>query len=612
MQFHLCDAHPTRLAYALMRIQNAQSANSQQHATIVHFASSTQFELVHSPLTELQLNFMRPALCDASNETDPQIDDDGKSIIASKKSEFIERQQDNRLTLNNIIKDYNIMTLDSILSPSNVKSRTTEYVITIPTEKRLESNLLLADESVEVPNLKETNCLDIYIQSEIDRSAKLILDETGVEKHELFRCGFPNCEWLKSDGREFLMHLSQHQNDGVVYPCFHCRRSFGMPIELKNHIKTHLKHRFFCYYCDVTGATQDVMNGHFENDHKNANFKYLPINSSNYDMASDLFVVCPGNTQNINVFNMGIVSKVDERTAAKSYLPHQIDLIPKKQIFTEAISCGRCTYKTKVRTNLVRHLKSDCAEQHAPVNPVPCLNSSDRHSDKMKNLAASSNSGDSSIQTLGKFIPEESRYICGAKQCQYQTHTADMLQSHIVTLHEIERDFSCPHCGLDLSNSNSPSEIVNHLRFHDTRIFKCPTCPFIHYQKQQVEKHIGESHPNSKDRAISIDRPLKKVEAPKTATKAIPFKWMCNICSKIFITRPQVKSHVSETHRLTHQFKCSICLVYSHDNKTSVKEHLIAEHAERDESKIKSHFDKVEKVADNSPIWRRDDPTRVS
>lgn len=609
MQFHLCDAHPTRLAYALMRIQNAHSPNSQQQATIVHFASNTQTELAHSPLTELQLNFMRPALGDASNGTDPQSDDDGLSIIASKKSQFIERQQLN--STNNIINEYNIMTLDSILSPSNVKSSSTS----IPTEKRLESNLLLADENVGVLNLKETNCLDEYIQSEINRSAKLILDETGVEKDELFRCGFPNCKWpdncLKPDGRVFLMHLSQHQNVGVVYPCFHCSKSFGMPIELKNHIKTHLKHRFFCYYCDVTGATQDVMNGHFENDHKNANFKYLPINSSNYDMASDLFVVCPEETQNITDFNMGIVSKVAERTAAKSYLPHEIDSIPKKQIFTEAISCGRCSYKTKVRTNLMRHLKGDCAEQHAPVNPVPCLNSSDRHSDKMKNLAASSNLGDSSIQALGKFIPETRRYICGAKQCQYQTISADMLQSHIVTLHEFERDFSCPHCGLDLSNSNSRSEIVNHLRFHDTRIFKCPTCPFIHYQKQQVEKHIGESHPNSKDRALSIDRPLKRVEAPKSATKTIPSKWMCNICSKIFNLRPQVKSHVSETHRLSHQFKCSICL-FSHDNKTTVKDHLIAEHAERDESKIKSHFDKVENVADNSPIWRRHDPTRVS
>lgn len=72
-----------------------------------------------------------------------------------------------------------------------------------------------------------------------------------------------------------------------------------------------------------------------------------------------------------------------------------------------------------------------------------------------------------------------------------------------------------------------------------------------------------------------------------------------------------MKAHLSEAHRLTHQFKCTICS-YANDTKTNIKEHLTTIHNENDAQKIKSHFDRVESEADNSPIWRRDDPTRVS
>lgn len=600
MEAHLRDDHPTRLAYTLLRVRNQNAANPQQSLTIGRCTSASKTELAYSPLTEAQLNFMKPGLRDISNERDPPSDDDGRSMVLVKESKFMEMQRNKEFASNEIERKFNIKTVDSIFT---TKMNTTSAPV---------PELNVEDENIDAPNLKGTNEYEACIQHEVDEAARTILDQTGVDEHLLFRCGFPNCAWLKSDGREFLMHLSQHQSNDVNYPCFHCTKTLTTPIELRNHIKTHLKHRFFCYYCDVTGATQEIMNSHFEIAHKNDSTHYLALNSNKYDLSKDIFVVCPAGIETITDFNMQIVSRVTEQMAAKkSYLPSEIHLMPKRMIFQESISCGQCSFSTKVRSNLIRHLKNGCFEQQAqePVNPVPCLKSDVRHFDKMRNLAASSNSGVE--QAFSKYVPEEKRYVCGAKECQYQTISPDILQNHIVTLHALDRRFNCPHCGHDLSNSSNSSEIINHLRFHDSKIFKCPTCPFVHYQKQQVEKHITESHPNSKERALSLDRPLKKIETPKPAAKTILYKWVCNICSKNFDSRPQVKTHVNQVHRLSHQFKCLMCH-FSHDTKNAVKEHLQQVHGEQDISKIKLHFDKVESEEDNSPIWRRDDPTRVS
>lgn len=587
MQDHLRDEHPTRLAYSIIRVANKNATNPHQSASIVHFTNKNQYALANPPLTMIQLNFMRPGLQDISNGSDPPSDEEGTSFATITNDPHSNAlQADKKRLSDEIIKKYNIKTVDTIFAAK-------------PTST--------PNAPLQVSNAKDFE-FDAVIQSEIDTAAKAIVDKTGIGKDELFRCG---CGELWPDYREFQAHLLKHQTDGI-YTCFHCSKSYGVPVQLTNHIKTHLKHRFFCYYCDMTAATQQAMNDHFKIVHGNENTQYFPINSSNFDMDKDLFVVCPNDVHDILDFCLQLVSKNDQASTKRSYLPHEIGLLPKRQIFTEEISCGRCFYSNKVRANLVRHFtsKNGCTEQQqTPVNPVPCLNTGERHSDKMINLAASSNSGDSGpVGAIGRFVPEDQRYVCGSKSCQYQSLMEDMLQKHIVTLHKFEESFTCPHCS---HNLKSAFDYTNHLQFHGAQIFKCPGCHFIHYLKQHVDKHINDSHPNSKEHAIVLMRPLKKVDAPKPAAKQTSYKWMCSICLKIFNTKALVRSHVIETHRLTHQFKCLSC-PFSSDTKTAVKDHLNLAHGENDVTKIKTNFDRVESEADNTPLWRRDDPTRVS
>ncbi|XP_055312059.1 uncharacterized protein LOC129574245 isoform X2 [Sitodiplosis mosellana] len=598
MHTHLRDEHPTKLPYSFVRIRNG-SPNTQRQPSIAYFGYNDNHKdgLVCLPLTETQLNFMNPSLSESIfNSGDPPGDDDSEpSIVAVDKAQFNSARKLDEFETAQARQQYYIKPIDAITTVNRVPVND-ESTFAIP--------------STSNENLVTTE-YDAMMQREIDLSANTLLNETGVEKNDLYRCAHENCTWVRSDEREFLMHLSQHQREGAnVFTCFHCHNSYPLPVDLKNHINEHLKHRFFCFYCDVTTGTQQVMDDHFATSHRNQDTHYLPLNPLKYELTTDTFVACPSDTQAINDFITRLVNRfMEQRAAKKAYMPEESESLPHRSVFPHELQCGRCGYSNKVRVNLVRHFRNGCNEQQAPVNPVPCLSSNERHFDKMKNLAASSNS--SSIESgIGKYVPEEKRFVCGAKSCRYQSMSAEMLQKHIVTLHESDTCFGCPHCGEDLSHSTTATEILNHLRYHDSKIFKCPHCPFIHYLKPQVERHISENHPTSKDRAITLERPAKKVEPVKPAAKSITYKWSCNICSKIFNTRALVKAHLGDAHRLSCQFKCSICS-FSHDTKAAIKEHLAAEHRENDATKIKSHFDRVESEADNTPIWRRDDPTRI-
>lgn len=73
------------------------------------------------------------------------------------------------------------------------------------------------------------------------------------------------------------------------------------------------------------------------------------------------------------------------------FTPDKIDNIPMRCIFNTPLKCGLCNYTNKVRTNFIRHFKMHLEEKpvpdSAPINPVPCLDKSEKMFDKMTNLA---------------------------------------------------------------------------------------------------------------------------------------------------------------------------------------------------------------------------------
>lgn len=648
MQDHLRDKHPTRYSYALIRVlsdrkpkSNEVAAINQKLATIIVF-DLQQVMFGVPELSEAQINFMDPTLDSARNLRDPPAElGERSATFLSKRAHFItlyrmEAAKEDRLKI-----EHGICKASDVLKTADIKrvsecstgnaqpasqltlngSPIVRLAVSGLNAAAAISNSSSSSSSTTKGNAGVERSFSVLMQSEIDISAKVIIESGGnVDTDELFHCAFPECDWVKSSEFEFLAHLSQHIHSGY-YECYHCKKCFKMAVELKNHIKTHQKCRFFCFYCECMCLTPEEMCKHFDDIHGCKLTSILPLNTSNVDIATDLFVVCPPGA-NIQEFYKRIMTCASILKAEqRKFLPSQVDSLPKNQIFQLELECAVCGFGTKVRQNLIRHFTFEgCSKQQAQAAPInPVNDTGERHFDQMRNLAASSNE-DPSMATAtatehgsSKFVPESERYRCFATSCAYQNLSSDLLQKHIETLHATaDIAFSCPHCREDLNACNTAKEMLDHLRYHESRIYKCPSCAFVHYLKQHVDKHISETHPNVRERAITLDRPAKKDDSIKgKPPKSGSTQWNCNVCSAQFDTQPQVKLHLQNEHRLSGQYKCSICQ-YSHNFKSAIKDHLNKDHGEDDINKIKDNYVRIVVDVDNRPLWRRDDPSRVS
>lgn len=377
-------------------------------------------------------------------------------------------------------------------------------------------------------------------QNEIDSAAELIIDSDGkVDLDELYHCAFPECDWARGNEIEFLAHLSIH-DWSRNYQCYHCQRQFNMVVKLKKHIKFyHQKCHFFCFYCEYMSVTAQEMDKHFNDMHTCKSTSTLPLNANNYDTSTDLFVVCPINAD-LDEFNKRLMERANNLKRRK-FLPIEIESLPKNQIFREKLECGLCGFSTKVRQNLVQHFKYGCNEPQ-PQIPIVAVNRTG--SNEVRDLMMMK-------RGLSKFIPKIDRYRCFARSCGHRYVSPGMLQQHMDTFHKLDHEFFCPHCGKVSKTFSTVKQVLNHLRFHRSRICKCPSCPFIHYSKRKVDKHIGKTHPNVRERTIdqlTEKREPVKVAASKESNES--FEWSGDNCSATFKLVPLglVKTHILKRH----------------------------------------------------------------
>lgn len=478
------------------------------------------------------------------------------------------------------------------------------------------------------------------LQMEIDDAAYALVKGTGHEGTDLYRCGFPDCDGNGIDPIYFNVHLLKHTNPGENkngFKCYHCDLLSKNIVGLKYHIKVHGIHRYFCYYCDYTGPIMNNTLKHMNDTHKKSLVVTFPLNPDKTDQNLDMFVICPRGIRQdeLNRFGLKLLERYKHKmaTTKKFYSGDEIDLLPMKSIFNELISCSMCTYSTKVRSNMQRHLTAHNEGKNVAkvdtVNPVPCLDTGEKHFDKMKNLACSSNNGTIETSPLSSnpydplaFVLDTRRFLCNAKGCRYQTINEAMLRCHLDTLHLNETDYKCPHCNLEINKGPMIVEkVVLHLRMHDSKIFRCPRCPFFHYDKVTVDKHIEEKHVACKDGAVVI---LRKVEgsagALPTAIKSTDgqiqprkYKWKCSLCKETFNMHKEVVNHVRQWHSITFQYECDVCNAVQSNSKQTIIDHLISKHPQ-DDKRVKFFYEKYESVENDetTPIWRRDDPNKVS
>ncbi|KAG6458947.1 hypothetical protein O3G_MSEX011135 [Manduca sexta] len=415
-----------------------------------------------------------------------------------------------------------------------------------------------------------------------------------VPLDSLFKC--PKCYIFVRNVTGFKRHLftcvgTKPFTLGVVQ-CPHgiCNTHLGSIAEIAEHyLKNHADRKITIYACGVCKEkfrSATLTKKHMKTTHKSFNF------------AANAPISIEGDNR-VYTINESAQRATQKRKSSsdssklKRYGPQDIDQLPINPILDSLVYCALCEFNTKVRLNLVRHLQLHAEQQPvpdtAPVNPVPHLESNERHFDKMVNLASSSiinraqekptRSDLPPVSLLvpdasryPKYVPDRLRYTCGAKSCSYISLDEVMLRIHWETLHSNSNDYLCVHCPphqhTDMNKPLSAVRIIGHLKMHEENLYACSSCNFYHCKRAILEKHLSKCPNDPKEAQVMVVReggvtPVPVPTPPATVSASAPTMdlkpWQCGLCSFKSMLRPEVTEHCFKIHQSKMQYKCNYC-----------------------------------------------------
>ncbi|XP_063927306.1 uncharacterized protein LOC135140610 isoform X4 [Zophobas morio] len=477
-----------------------------------------------------------------------------------------------------------------------------------------------------------------------------MLKSFGLIGYQLYRCAF--CDISFSNTKDFkahTMHSTQCRdanNTAKPYKCVHCERLFKNPHGLLEHIQYHGQLRFGCSLCVKKFPSPFALRVHMRGKHSVSNTITTPVVPTKTNMDRDEFILRPVSTMDSDMGKEG--PSIPILGGLKSiYSPDEIDKLPKRYIFNSDVKCALCSYSTKVRTNLVRHLQFHSAEKSvpdiAPVNPVPCLDKNERMFDKMTNLALSSIAGATSrmggVKTEPKAIKEEQnhvpayvplnrRYVCCADGCNYLCLEEANLRHHLHALHVQEPSFTCAHCKLTLKTD--VEVFLKHLKLHDLHLYKCSGCSFVHNLRHKVDKHAADKHEKGANtitiraleaEIVDVEQSVMSVgvasavDPPPASNIKWTKPWHCGMCKYRCAAKSDILAHIFNKHDINAQFKCTLCS-YKSDDKSTFEGHFKDGHPNSETDIIYVYYKSEgtaqggasQKQFDTTPLWQRDRP----
>lgn len=399
---------------------------------------------------------------------------------------------------------------------------------------------------------------------------------------------------------------------------------------------------------------------HIKNRHNITHTTLTPLNLAKQNIDADEYVVRPKPILQMGAEKDAAPAEPSTSTSAAEnvYTPETIDQIPMRHILSSSVRCGLCSYTTKVRTNMVRHLQFHSEEKAvsdtAPVNPVPCLEKNEKMFDKMINLASSSHASsrmggskqdakgnaiffysarfskltfsEKEIENYPEFVPSHRRYVCCAHGCSYICPEEGNLRHHLIALHDGESSFTCVHCKMDLPPTDADG-LIKHFKLHGLQLYKCQYCPFIHNLKHKIEKHISDIHLDLPVKTITVrfmeSEPKDSTQetststvqsAPVPATTTKYYKpWRCCMCKYKSATQDGIQNHVLEKHEIDSQFKCALCWYKTNDKETFTDHFKVAHENQTIDiiyayRKLEEGKEKESEAFDTTPLWQRDRP----
>ncbi|XP_057319412.1 uncharacterized protein LOC130663885 [Microplitis mediator] len=479
------------------------------------------------------------------------------------------------------------------------------------------------------------------------------IKHTGYAGTDLYKCGYSACDFSAEVPGVLKEHIIQCElaNEAKELFCVHCQKRFFKIGYLLDHFKSHGLKRFECSLCNQRFPVSHQAVSHMKMKHK-SNHRMLPADPTN-PSENGLFILhaCknPVKIKKGKIKGNSKNSKIEEKI---SFSPADIESLPRQAIYQREVQCAVCPYKTKVRTNIVRHLQLHATEENVPesgpVNPVPCLDKKERMFDKMVNLASSSHQNgrmstgapketvsQNEIESLPKFVPENKRYICSVSLCNYITVEESTLRDHMKALHPEEQYFRCPHCPTPSPGQDSQNIIIDkmgvHLKMHDTKLYKCSHCNHHHYHRHVVERHLTDKHPEKRP-FVKVIREIENAENSQPTTSPEEAEdgpcdkdgnyWKCNLCEHKCAYKHEMASHMISTHNEKSQFKCGLC-IFKTPSKMSLEQHIVSKHINDDNVDYTLTYERVkgtkkfvestdqisvDEPFDTTPLWRRDMP----
>ncbi|CAB3220182.1 unnamed protein product [Arctia plantaginis] len=479
------------------------------------------------------------------------------------------------------------VTINTVTAPSLIPSDTQLNLLKpepIDTEKLVSTDVVVLDSDEEDTSAANQASVIDLSDDEASTSSK---QETSkiIPNANLYTC--PQCKQICKSMGGFKKHIYSCVTDfSRSFQCPHCKYNAESLEKITLHyVADHTQNSTFeCGLCRILLVSENSAKKHMRSVHKESNIKFTRVEKAR-------FIVSVKEPQKEKVLPKRKLSgpKTDPIPAKRRFEPQEIDQLPISPILDQLVYCSRCEFSTKVRLNMVRHLQLHAEQQPvpqtAPVNPVPHLESNEKHFDKMLNLASSSivnrildksrAEHTPSVTLLippeaasryPKYVPERQRHTCGAKGCSYISVDEAMLRRHWDALHSGTSDFHCVHCPphqhLDTSKPLTATRIVSHLKMHDSTLYACSSCSYYHFKREALEKHLSEIHKTGRLMVVREKNSAPVAPAPvlNNAAPTMDLKpWQCGLCKFKSMLRPEVVDHCSKFHQSKMQFKCAYC-----------------------------------------------------
>ncbi|XP_054281094.1 uncharacterized protein LOC128998771 isoform X2 [Macrosteles quadrilineatus] len=483
---------------------------------------------------------------------------------------------------------------------------------------------------IPVEAVTVVNSPQLSIPAESDESAPSQDNMTEPNQSSniaYFRCGNKGCDYETTNSRPLREHLMfcELSRSSPKLICTYCRKEFKHTAKYIDHLLIHGPNLYSCALCKYESRLAKV-NYHMKTIHHFLTTTVLPVDREKTDPEQDLFVV-HGKEKRRPGKKPGPKSKPKVESKTK-FSPQDLDKVPKAAIFLNALGCTQCSYETKVRSNLIRHiqlhLSGELVTQEEFVNPVP--EKTEKMFDKMMNLAGSSHKkkpglessqDETAVECLYKYVPDQDRYKCHVKECGYRTLSETMLRDHISVIHKDETHYVCPHCVDKVEAAAFPIDHLSmHLKLHDSPVYKCSNCEFCSHIRRSIERHTEVAH-SGEQVEVQVVRLFKpdhivnkagpKLHNIDTSDEQGVDSFSCNLCTFKTKKKKVILQHGISEHKMAKPFKCSLC---GYECVNEPIDHCKTYHPD-EESHIISLYKKVTEMKRPAlppipPLWKRD------